>query len=322
MKLFLPPPPPPLRLNILLFDTFSNMLLACLLEPLRVVRDNAGVDIEWTILTHGDESLRSSSGLSIAPDQPMAQAAPCHLLLLIGGDRFRLDADDPSLRRSLRLTLRAETVIAADTAPWLLAALGYLSGREVTLHWQLLAEFSDTFPDVVARADRYVRDGRWLTCGSAASALDLILEEIGIRFGPSARFDAAGMFLNDTSRSRTTASLGDGMTHSHPGVRRVVNLMSDNIETPLTLAQLAESAQTTPRTLARLFEAEMGMPPGRYYQHLRLAHARDLATQTRLTMDQIALRCGFSCGSALSRAFTRANGFGLREPYRHVQRDA
>ena len=213
-------------------------------------------------------------------------------------------------------------VIAADTAPWLLAALGYLNGREVTLHWQLLAEFSDTFPEVVARADRYVRDGRWLTCGSAASALDLILEEIGIRFGPSARFDAAEMFLNDTSRSRTTASLGDGVPHSHAGVRRVVNLMSANIETPLTLAQLAESAQTTPRTLARLFEAEMGMPPGRYYQHLRLAQARDLATQTRLTLDQIALRCGFSCGSALSRAFTHANGFGLRERRRHVHRDA
>lgn len=321
MKPFLPPSSPPLRLNILLFDTFSNMLLACLLEPLRVVRDNAGIDIEWTILTHGDTPLRSSSGLSIAPDRPMAQATPCHLLLLIGGDRFRLDADDPSLRRSLRLIHRAEAVVAADTAPWLLATLGYLSGREVTLHWQLLAEFSETFPDVVARADRYVRDGRWLTCGSAASALDLILEEIGIRFGPAARFDAAGMFLNDTSRSGTKTSLDDGVPHSHPGVRRIVNIMSANIETPLTLAQLAESAQTTPRTLARLFEAEMGMPPGRYYQHLRLAQARDLAIQTRLTLDQIALRCGFSCGSALSRAFTRANGFGLRERPRHDHRE-
>lgn len=318
MKPILPSPPPPLRLNILLFDSFSNMLLACLLEPLRVVRDDNNVDIEWTILTHGDEPLKSSSGLSIAPDMPLSQSLPCHLLLMIGGDRFRIDAVNPSLRQSLRLAHRAETVIAADTAPWLLATLGYLSGREATLHWQLLADFSDTFPDVAAREERYVRDGRWVTCGSAASALDLILEEIDTRFGASARFDAAGMFLNDSSRSRMTESLGDGILHSHPGIRRVVNLMTAHIETPLTLAKLSESCQMTPRTLARLFETEMGMPPGRYYQYLRLAKARDLATQTRLTLDQIALRCGFSCGSALSRAFTRAYGFGLRERRRQV----
>ncbi|RTR06453.1 GlxA family transcriptional regulator [Halomonas nitroreducens] len=317
MKPILPSPPPPLSVNILLFDTFSNMLLACLLEPLRVVRDEASFDIEWTILTHGDEPLRSSSGLSIAPDRPVAQAQPCHLLLMIGGDHFRIDADDPGLRRSLRLTRNAESVIAADTGPWLLATLGYLSGRQVTLHWQLLAEFAETFPDVTTLSDRYVRDGRWLTCGSAATALELMLEEIASRFGPAARFDAAAMFLNDTSRDQTaTPPFGDLLPHGHPKVRKIVNLMAAHIESPLTLPQLASAADITLRSMARLFEAEMGMTPGRYYQHMRLTQARDLAAQTQLSLDQIALRCGLSCGSALSRAYSRAYGRRLRDHHR------
>ncbi|XKE47114.1 helix-turn-helix domain-containing protein [Halomonas organivorans] len=297
-----------------MFEAFSNMLLACLLEPLRVVQDEASGDIEWTILTHGDGPLRSSSGLSIAPDRPVAQAGACHLLLVIGGDRFRADADDPALRRSLRLTRNAETVIAADTGPWLLASLGYLSGRKVTLHWQLLAEFAETFPDVIALAERHVRDGRWRTCGSAATALELILEEIAARFGPAARLDAAAMFLNDTSHCQdATPPFGGVLTHGHPKIRRIATLMAAHIETPLTLPQLARAADISLRSMARLFEAEMGMPPGRYYQRLRLAHARDLAAQTRLSLDQVALRCGFSCASALSRAFGRTYGRGLRE---------
>lgn len=317
MKPILPLSPPPLSVNILLFESFSNMLLACLLEPLRVVRDGAGIDIEWTVLTHGDEPLRSSSGLSIAPDRPLAQAQRCHLLLVIGGDHFRIDADDPGLRRSLRLTRNAESVIAADTGPWLLATLGYLNGRRATLHWQLLAEFAETFPNVITLPDRYVRDGRWLTCGSAATAMDLILEEIASRFGPAAKFDAAAMFLNDASRNQAATPLFcDLLPCGHPRVRRIVNLMATHIEFPLTLPQLASAADITLRSMARLFEAEMGMTPGRYYQHMRLTQARGLAAQTQLSLDQIALRCGFSCSSTLSRAFSKFYGYRLREHLR------
>lgn len=66
----LPTARPALSINILLFDAFSNMVLACLLEPLRMVRDDTGAAVRWTILTHGDGPLKSSSGLTIAPDLP------------------------------------------------------------------------------------------------------------------------------------------------------------------------------------------------------------------------------------------------------------
>ncbi len=42
MEPILPTVRPSLAINILLFDAFPNMLLACLLEPLRVVRDDTG----------------------------------------------------------------------------------------------------------------------------------------------------------------------------------------------------------------------------------------------------------------------------------------
>lgn len=310
----MPPFPPSAKLtvNVLLFETFSNMLLACLLEPLRVVRDDNDVDIRWTILTHTDAPILSSSGLRITPDMRRADAKPCEMLIIIGGDRFRSEAQDPELRRSLRLTTKAGSIIAADSGTWLLAAAGYLDGRRATLHWQLLAEFAEAFPNVTVVPDRFVRDGPYLTCGGASTAMDLILATISTRFGQTARFDAASMFLHDQARPGMPSDQGAAMaSHASLAVRKILTLMASRLEQPMTLDELARETGISPRSLARLFSEQVGMPPGRYYKHLRLARAKDLATHTSLPLGQIALRCGFSGASALSHAYTQEYGCSL-----------
>ncbi|MEO6301115.1 MAG: helix-turn-helix domain-containing protein [Paracoccaceae bacterium] len=306
----MPPILPSLTVNILLFETFSNMLLACLLEPLRVVRDEVAADIRWTILTHTDAPTLSSSGLRITPDTARAKAKPCDMLIVIGGDNFRADARDSGLRQSLNLTKTAETVIAADTGTWLLAAAGYLDGRRATLHWQLLVEFAEAFPKVRVLPDRYVQHGPFLTCGGASTALDLILAQISQRFGQTAKFDAAAMFLHDLARP-VIAPEADLSPHRGLALRKALTLMAANLERPLSLQELALQSGITLRSMARLFEAQVGMPPGRYYQHLRLARAKDLSTHTGLPLSQIALRCGFSGASSLSRAFLQSHGTAL-----------
>jgi AraC family transcriptional regulator, glycine betaine-responsive activator len=299
-----------LTVNVLLFETFSNMLLACLLEPLRVVRDESKADISWTILSHTDAPVLSSSGLKITPDATRRAAKPCDILIVIGGDQFRADARDPALKESLGLTRRAATVIAADTGTWLLAAAGYLDGRRATLHWQLLVEFAEEFPNVTVVPDRFVRDGPFLTCGGASTALDLILAEIAVRFGATAKFDAASMFLHDLDRQNLPSEQTERISVNWPlAIRRILTLMASRLENPMSLDDLANESGVTLRTMARLFADQVGMPPGRYYQLLRLNRAKDLATHTHLPLGQIALRCGFSGTSALSRAFSNHYGF-------------
>lgn len=305
-------PPPRLTVNILLFDAFSNMLLACLLEPLRVVRDETRSDLTWTILSHDDAPVLSSSGLRITPDLPRDKAKACDILIVIGGDEFRADAQNPALRKTLRLTRRAATVIAADTGTWLLAAAGYLDGRRATLHWQLLVEFAETFPDVTVVPDRHVRDGPFLTCGGASTALDLILAEISARFGRSVKFDVASMFLHDLAQPAMPWRHTEGMSSDLPTtIHRCMAIMASRLEHPAGLDELAHEAGLTLRTMARLFADHVGMSPGRYYQHLRLSRARDLVTHTALPIGQVALRCGFASASALSSAFSRRYGFRL-----------
>lgn len=309
MKHNLPNAQKALRINLLLFEAFSNMLLACLIEPMRVVRDEHGTDITWTVLTPHDEAVHSSSGLRQAPDRPLSEAEPCDLLILIGGDRFRSDANDAAVRRALRLTRTAGAVIAADTGAWLLARAGYLRGRRATLHWQLLTEFSETFLDVQTVSAPFVVDGRWMTCGSAAAAMELALQEITRRFGAAARFDAAAMFLNGPRMTRPAEpAFGALPSHPNPRLRQALDQMAAHIDRPQALPEIAATAGLTLRTMARLFEEELGLPPGRCYLHMRLARAREHLLQPGLTKAEVAAMCGFSSAASLSRALRRVLG--------------
>ncbi|WP_189654647.1 helix-turn-helix domain-containing protein [Paracoccus mutanolyticus] len=63
------------------------------------------------------------------------------------------------------------------------------------------------------------------------------------------------------------------------------------------------------RKLDRIFRDELGREtaPGRYYQMLRLSHARELAAATDFDLREIALRSGYADASSLSKAFRRAS---------------
>ncbi|WP_170335983.1 GlxA family transcriptional regulator [Ruegeria arenilitoris] len=302
-----------LTVLILLSESFSNIVLACLLEPLRVVRDNRGADIRWTILTASDAPVTSSSGIRVAPDRSLQGMSAADLTLIVGGDEFRAEAVQKPLSRHLNPLLRSGVVIGADTGSWLMAALGLLDGRRATIHWQLHDEFAESFLATVVEPDRFVQDGRFWTCGSAATALDLILEFITSRYGAVAAQEAAAMFLQDSASAQLSGSGARGLRiHGSEQLRMLITRMADTLETPLSLAELAAFANMSERSLARLFKQELGVSPGRHYQALRLARARDLSTHTRLSVEEIALRCGFSSASGLRRAFRKQYGQPVR----------
>jgi len=290
---------------VFLCDAFSNMVLACLLEPLRVVRDQTGANISWSILTEGDRAVASSSGFSVSPEMPIAAAPAPDLVIIIGGDTFR-DRKEATAPRILGRLMQGAVVIAADTGAWVLARGGFLNGRKATLHWQILEEFAEEFPKVEVLSDRHVQDGRFWTCGSAAAAFDLILQFIRDRFGASIAFDAGAMFLHDNSRRHGASYPDQALSQAvSPKLKRVVVLMSEALETSRSIPALAKQANISERSLRRLFWTELQTTPGRYYLLLRLARARELLRYSDLSLDQIALRCGFANATTLTRSLRK-----------------
>nr|WP_255453268.1 helix-turn-helix domain-containing protein [Paracoccus shanxieyensis] len=295
----------------MLCQGFSNMVLSCLLEPLRAVRDQAGIDIRWQVLTPDDAPVRSSSGLTVTADAQAAGALD--VLVVVAGYGYRDHAGGAALRRVSGLARHSRLVIGADSGPWLLAQAGLLEGQRATLHWSLLAEFAEAFPDIAVEPSAYVAAGRIWTCGGAAGALDLMLAFIAERFGQANAFIASSMFLHDADRSDAGPARAPGLPRKGSArLRQAMNLMIGSVETPLPLARIASACGVSVSKLDRLFRSEIGMPPGRYFQMLRLSQARELAASTDFDLREIALRCGYGDAAALSKAHRRVYGQPIR----------
>ena len=92
-----------------------------------------------------------------------------------------------------------------------------------------------------------------------------------------------------------------------PRLARACAIALEKLADPMPLSALAESAQTTERTLSRLFRAEMGMTYPQWRSQARALHAMILLAQGQSVTDTAGL-CGWSTTSAFIDSFRRALG--------------
>ena len=294
----------PLRIAILLFDEFSNLCLANSVEPLRaantIARDRV---FDWQIATLDGEPVRSSSGLQVVPHAKLDNGSPTDAVFVLASYGYERH-DTPATRRALIAASRkAKVTVGLDAAPWLLASAGLLDGRRATLHWDVLDAFSERFLEVNAERARVVRDGPFITCAGAISALDLSLDLVEEHRGLAARLDVEALFIrNSFSAGWARGASGDSL------VMRALALMRENVETPLSLAALAKALSCQPRTLDRRFRARLGAPPGRVYRHQRLVSARNMLEHGTLGIAEVSVRCGYESPAALARAIRSVYG--------------
>ena len=77
-----------------------------------------------------------------------------------------------------------------------------------------------------------------------------------------------------------------------------------------TVAGLAAAVHLAPRSLARLFDRELGQSPKRMLLRLRLEQAETQLVYTENTIERIARDCGFRDRYHFSAVFSRTHGMG------------
>ncbi|SMX41580.1 GlxA family transcriptional regulator [Maliponia aquimaris] len=296
---------------LLLFPSFSNLCLANAVEPLRAANTLSRKPLySWQYLGLTRDTLTSSSGLPVTPEESLARHTGGDYLLLLpsyGTDGLATPATLRALRAARK---RFRTLVGLDMGSWLMASAGLLDGRRATLHWDELDRFAETFPEVEARPERVVHDGDILSCGGGTTALELMLDLIGRHHGPLLRLEVAALFMHgERPEPRDMPPrLGEDQL-----VEAAVSIMRRHVEAPLPVAAIARRLHVTPRALERHFGAVLGRGPGATYRALRLNAARRLVEQTRLSVSEIATRCGYEDASALTRAFRAAFGTTPRD---------
>ncbi len=88
-----------------------------------------------------------------------------------------------------------------------------------------------------------------------------------------------------------------------PQIEEARRMLDGACDVPLSIGSVAEAVGLSAVQLTRRFRQAYGMTPSAYVESLRLDKACHFLTHTSMTIEQIALACGYSNGFYLSRVF-------------------
>lgn len=91
-------------------------------------------------------------------------------------------------------------------------------------------------------------------------------------------------------------------------LRQIRELLHDSPYKKLSLTELAEFAGVHPVTLSKLFPRFFGMTIGDYIREIKLEKSFALLTRRHVSLQAIALQCGFSDHAHYSRVFKLHKG--------------
>ncbi|MGW2519133.1 GlxA family transcriptional regulator [Streptomyces sp. NPDC001617] len=270
--------------------------------------------------------VRTSSGLTLVPDESLADASDPHLLLVPGGRGTRPGCRDPRLVAWLREHgPRAERLVSVCTGAILLAEAGLLDGRRATTHWAYCDKLARDHPAVEIDPDPiYVRDGKVSTSAGVTSGIDLALALVEEDLGREAALAIARhlvVFLRRPGNQAQFSAQLAAQTAQREPLREVQQWITEHPGEDLSVESLAARASLSPRHFARAFQTETGMTPGRYVDRVRLEHARRLLEDTADGVEEISRTCGYGTPEAMRRAFVKTLGAAPAE-YRRRFRPA
>jgi transcriptional regulator GlxA family with amidase domain len=271
----------------------------------------------------GGREVRTTCGLRITPDEDLTGARPADLLLVPGGPGSR--RNNQELVAWLRDNAgRTRQVASVCTGAFLLAEAGLLAGRRVTTHWQHCAALAELYPDITVDPEPiFIRDGRISTSAGVTAGIDLALALVEEDRGRETALRIARglvVFLRRPgNQAQFSAQLAAQVASRQP-LREVQRWIADNPAADLSVESLADRASLSPRQFARAFAAEVGVPPGRYVDLVRLESARRRLEDTRDGVEETARACGYGTPEAMRRAFVRALGASPAEYRRRFSR--
>ncbi len=301
------PEPDERRFVFVLLDQFTMLCFASAVEALRIANRMAGRKVySWLLASEGGGPVRCSNGTAFQVDMDLEALDRDDTLFLCGG----IDVQDATTRRLLgwlrREARRGITIGGLCTAGYTLAKAGLLDGKKATIHWENHDGFAEEFHDVTLTKSVYVIDGNRITTAGGTASIDLMLKLIADDHGEDLANAVADQLIYSsirTDQDTQRLSIPTRIGVRHPRLSRVIQMMEQAIEEPISPASLAQEVGMSTRQLERLFRRYLDRSPKRYYMEMRLQKARNLLMQTDMSVINVALACGFASPSHFSKCY-------------------
>lgn len=303
----------PMRVGFVLIDGFALMSYAAAVEPLRAAnllsKTGAVFDIQHVALKGAFAT--SSSGAMIPADHNLQTGGKFDILFVVAGGApigFR----HPMLFKWLRrLDRHGVTIGGVSGGAAILAEAGLLENRRFTLHWDHIPALGERHPNLLIERSLFVMDRDRITCAGGMAPLDMMHMLIANLHGQSLARAVSDWFLHTEIRAAAgpqRAGLVERFGTTNPIVIAAIESMTTHLADTLSLAQLAQMSQTSPRNLTRAFGKTLGQSVMQTYRKLRLEKAQQLLTGSSLSLQEISIATGFASVSHFSSDFSKAMG--------------
>ena len=302
----------PQHFALVTLPEFTMMPVISTIEPLRIAnRLSEKTLYKWTMHSVDGNPVAASNGIITMVDGDLT-TVPEHATIIVCSGLNVQHYGHKSLIGWLRRTSRHGIDIGAVcTGAHLLAEAGILDGHKCTIHWTNLPGFSKSFPGIEVTDSLFEIDRHRFTCAGGSTPLDMMLAMIASQHGPTLALSVAEIILHSSIRhhsehQRTPVPARIGARH--PLLIHIIGEMEMNLEEPLSSSVLAQRVGFSTRQVERLFRRYLNDSPRRYYLQLRLKRARSLLLQTRMSIIDVGIACGFLSPSHFSKCYRNVFG--------------
>ncbi|HEY9265334.1 MAG TPA: AraC family transcriptional regulator [Mycobacterium sp.] len=246
-------------------------------------------------------SVRCSSGLSLNATPASALPARVDTLVVPGGECLVTDGVPHHLQRVIRSQAAdARRIASVCAGSFALASAGLLTGKRATTHWRHLDTFAARHPStIIDRNSVYTRDGAVWTSAGVAAGIDLALALVSDDHGAGVAQEISKdmVVLSRRMEGHPQISVAARTPRpKHPELDRLLATVNADPAGHYELDTVAARLGISPRHLARLFKAQVGVTLHQYVHEVRLENAVGLVLAGE-SFHAAARRSGLSSGA-------------------------
>ncbi len=298
-------------IGVLIFPDFQLMDAAGPISVFEIASRYAKARLPIRAIAAKPGPVRSSSGVEMLAHKFGAPSA-LTTLIFAGGDGVEAAARDNCTKRFVQAVgKRGVRVASVCSGTFVLAEAGLLDGRRATTHWNRTRQFLATYPQVKLEPDQiFVRDGNVWSSAGITAGIDLALAMVAEDFGDTIVERTARQLVLYHRRSGGQSQFSSLLELKAPTGRfgPLLTWARENLDSRLTVEDLAERAGMSARHFTRAFIAETGTTPSKAIERLRIEAARARVQSSSEAIERVAETTGFRDPERMRRAFIRAFG--------------
>lgn len=179
--------------KVIAFLLYPGLSLLDMIGPYSML-SNLGRGYRVVVVGEKVESMPDDFGLGITPHLSIDDVPEPHVLIVPGADlaTFTTMANDRLMNYIRSAGAKAEVLASVCTGACILAAAGFLEGRQATTHWAYAPYLEKLGAKYVRQ--RWVEDGKIITAAGVSAGIDMALH-LAARFADEDASKAVQLYV-------------------------------------------------------------------------------------------------------------------------------